>query len=337
MRISVIIPVYNVEMYITDCLRSVVSQTWDGDIECIIVDDCTTDSSWSQVTSFVDSYKGQVNFVLLRHRQNRGLSATRNTGIDASTGDYIMFLDSDDTLVPDALERYSKPLVDHDYDMVIASTVFQDNPEVRFMMKECKVNGRTEMFRRFCDATVSYEMQSGWFFSVWNKLYRAEFIRNNQIRFVEGLIYEDVPWTFIVMSEAESVYVLPNPVVIYNVRPDSIMTGTSSEKYIINSINGLAVINDYCVSKGIPESVDKWRFILSRNENILHRLIRLDTSRKSLFRVFLSNNQLRIGYGIGHRIVPVTFLMTHLYYCLPMPLSYYYWRLYNRVGTLLFG
>jgi len=98
MTISIIIPVYNVENYIWKCLDSVIAQKCDGfNIECILVDDCTPDNSMVIVEDVVNNYHGKdVNFVILHHEVNKGMSIARNTGIDASTGDYVCFLDSDD-------------------------------------------------------------------------------------------------------------------------------------------------------------------------------------------------------------------------------------------------
>ena len=104
LTISIIIPVYKVEAYIEECLASVVTQSdAKANIECIIVDDCSPDGSMDIVRRFVDNYQGTVQFRMLRHEVNRGLSAARNTGIDAATGDYLLFVDSDDYLSADCL------------------------------------------------------------------------------------------------------------------------------------------------------------------------------------------------------------------------------------------
>ena len=104
MRISIIIPVYNVELYVEECLQSVANQTMTEGIECIIVDDRGQDNSMDIVRHFVDDYQGAISFHILKHEKNGGLSAARNTGIEAATGEYVYFLDSDDYLVPSAIE-----------------------------------------------------------------------------------------------------------------------------------------------------------------------------------------------------------------------------------------
>ena len=104
MKVSIIIPVYNVEQYVEECLQSVANQTMTEGIECIIVDDCGPDNSAAIAKRFIDSYQGDIRFTFLQREKNGGLSAARNTGIRAATGEYVYFLDSDDYLVPSAIE-----------------------------------------------------------------------------------------------------------------------------------------------------------------------------------------------------------------------------------------
>ena len=88
--VSIIIPIYNVEKYVAECLNSVISQTYDhSKIECIIVDDCTPDRSMDVVNKIIGEYKGEMTFITHRHKENEGLSAARNTGISIATGEYL--------------------------------------------------------------------------------------------------------------------------------------------------------------------------------------------------------------------------------------------------------
>ena len=89
--ISIIVPVYNVEPYVEECIHSVMRQTYTGPMECIVVDDCGTDNSMAVVEGLIANYKGPISFKVLHHKHNRGLSAARNTGMDAATGDYYFF------------------------------------------------------------------------------------------------------------------------------------------------------------------------------------------------------------------------------------------------------
>ena len=125
--ISIIIPIYNVELYVRQCLESVMAQDIvEVDIECILVDDCGQDKSMEIVRQMVENYEGPIRFHILHHEHNCGLSAARNTGLDAATGDYILFVDSDDYLLPGALSRLLVGL--HTYpqvDMVVGNTLLE--------------------------------------------------------------------------------------------------------------------------------------------------------------------------------------------------------------------
>lgn len=95
--------------YIERCVNSVINQTYSP-IECLLVDDATPDDSISKCERLIADYKGSTRFVILHHDRNRGLSASRNTGLDAATGDYVFYLDSDDELKPDCIEKMVRPI-----------------------------------------------------------------------------------------------------------------------------------------------------------------------------------------------------------------------------------
>ena len=120
MKISIVIPIYNVEKYILNCLLSIVNQKKTiHTIECILVDDCGNDNSIKIASDFIKQHGKDIEFKLIKHKYNRGLSAARNTGISACSGDYVLFLDSDDTLPEDSIYNLSNPLDSYPYDFVI--------------------------------------------------------------------------------------------------------------------------------------------------------------------------------------------------------------------------
>lgn len=106
-KVSIIIPVYKTEKYIKRCIESVlIQETEEIDIECIIVDDCTPDKSIDIIQQHLNDYEGNIHFVFLKHQYNQGLSCARNTGFEASSGDYIFFLDSDDCLEQNCFKHF---------------------------------------------------------------------------------------------------------------------------------------------------------------------------------------------------------------------------------------
>ncbi len=91
MKITIVIPIYNVAPYISDCLHSVMNQTYQGEIECLLIDDCGLDNSMEVAENVLSNYHGKIKFRIYHHEYNRGLSAARNTGIEHATGEYIYF------------------------------------------------------------------------------------------------------------------------------------------------------------------------------------------------------------------------------------------------------
>ena len=132
MRVSVIIPVYNVSDYVERCVRSVMDQTY-RDIECVIVDDCSPDDSITKCERMIEAYEGPISFSIVRHEKNKGVSAARNTGLKASTGDYVAYMDSDDAITEDFIEKLARPIKrDSSIEMVIGNFV-RDATEERVL------------------------------------------------------------------------------------------------------------------------------------------------------------------------------------------------------------
>lgn len=217
MKISVIIPVYKVEKYIKACLDSVIAQTYSGEIECILVDDCSPDDSSNIIEDVLRCYRGSISFKLIHHDCNKGLSSARNTGISNATGEYVYFLDSDDEITPDCLKKLAAPLSDNSYDLVIGD--FKTKPEnIQFdsllSLESGEIRGRdilsSYVYKRY------YEM-------AWNKLCNKAFIYKYNLFFKEGLLHEDELWSFEVACRAQSMWIVNSVTYIYKIRNGSIM------------------------------------------------------------------------------------------------------------------
>lgn len=212
-KISVIIPVYNVELYIAECLQSVMRQTYKGELECVIVDDCGTDKSIEIAEQLIAAYDGSIVFRVLHHEHNRGLSAARNTGIAAISGDYLFFLDSDDYLSNDCFEVLTTPLQFMDYDMVIGDLQMTSNPYniVYLPKEEGQIIGNTSIFHEFYVERTLYVM-------AWNKLIKTSLFKNNDLMFLEGQLHEDNLWTYKTLLCIDSIYVKRSMTYFYRIR-----------------------------------------------------------------------------------------------------------------------
>ena len=210
--------------------------------ECIIVDDCSTDDSVSRCQRLINGYKGETRFVVLSHEHNRGLSAARNTGTDAATGEWVYFLDSDDEITPDCVERLMTALnsslsCDDSTEMIM--------DEYRTELPAMAVKGcgllrrRSHFARKTALRLCGNEKVREWYFKRtakpdqgWNKLLRRSFIKENQLRFKEGLLYEDLLWSYFLFGCLNHVALVPEVTYIHHRRPGSIMTETKREDFL---------------------------------------------------------------------------------------------------------
>lgn len=237
MRISIVIPVYNVEPFIADCLQSVMRQTFSGPLECVLVDDCGTDKSIEVVEKLIAKYEGPIEFKILHHEHNRGLSAARNTGMIAAEGDYLYFLDSDDWISDDCIEKLIQPLQQNEFDIVVGDykTVGELPYHLELSLPEgsYKEKGITNTF---CNEGV-YVM-------AWNKLYRKEFMVENRLTFEEGKIHEDEILAFDLSCIEKSFYVVRSVTYFYRIRENSIATNTNSYQVLMGEVGEMQSLKE---------------------------------------------------------------------------------------------
>ena len=202
-KVSIVIPVYNVEKYLERCLFSIVNQTYK-EIEIILVNDGSKDNSGAICDQFVkkDSRAKVV------HQENRGLSEARNTGLRNVTGDYVMFLDSDDWLEFDAIEFLLGQAISQNADMVVGgvfrtSNVVEHpkNTPVSYLLTQEEYAKR---YFKIESQTIEYY--------VWNKLYRRKVVEG--IEFPSGFFAEDVPTMFRYILNSQTIVVTDK--IVYN-------------------------------------------------------------------------------------------------------------------------
>ena len=237
MKISIIVPIYNVEPYITDCLQSVMRQTYEGSLECILVDDCGSDNSMEIVERMIAEYNGLIEFKVLHHEHNRGLSAARNTGMDAAKGEYVYFLDSDDWISDDCIEKLARPLQEEKVDIVVGD--YKTIGELPYALELSLEEGR--YFSKPIDDTFC---NKGVYVMAVNKLYRQSFMLENMLRFEEGKIHEDEILAFELSCVDKSFYVVKTITYFYRIRKNSIITQTSQCKKLDGYIGVLNSVKE---------------------------------------------------------------------------------------------
>lgn len=231
MKISIVVPVYNVAPWIEGCLRSVFAQGPDSaenSLECIVVDDCGTDGSMKVVESLAPAARAcGVDFHIVSHIRNRGLAAARNTGTAVATGDYIFYLDGDDSLELRALANMATAAACADYPDWVQGNFRRMAPSgglkedtVYYDPAEPVYGDRTAVVRNFDRLN---------FTNATNKLIRLDFIRENGLEFCDGLIYEDSLWCMQAYGAVERIATLGPMTYRHNLREGSIMRSAMTE------------------------------------------------------------------------------------------------------------
>lgn len=195
-KISVIVPAYNIEKYIGECLDSIVSQTYKN-LEIIVVDDGSKDST----SEIVDLYAEKDKRIIPIHKPNGGLSSARNAGLEVMTGDYVSFIDGDDSIHPDTYKRVVEELnKDKDIDMLSFFMKYEKFTEEYRDSNICKFYDSKDLLSDFIHSKglITY--------SVCDKIIKAEIFDN--IRFYEGKYYEDGPAVLELLLNTKKIAVL---------------------------------------------------------------------------------------------------------------------------------
>lgn len=223
--ISIIIPVYNVERYIERCILSVMNQKYyDGEIECIVVDDCSPDRSIFIAQELIYNYSGPIQFHILHNPDNQGLSCSRNNGLRRAKGEYVFFLDSDDYISDDCLHCLSRVLNLHNgvVDVVIGNSY---NPrDGKYLQKRdggpLIFHEHIDIMRRFFQVQIPA--------MAWNKLIRRDFILKHDLYFKPHMLHEDELWSFQLYDVVNNVVVIPEVTYFYVLNSNSIMSSRAN-------------------------------------------------------------------------------------------------------------
>ncbi|MFF2910887.1 glycosyltransferase family 2 protein [Paenibacillus sp. NPDC057934] len=230
---SIIIPVYNVEEYLRECLDSLIEQTYKG-FEIILVNDGSTDSSGI----ICDEYAEKYNNCLVSHTSNQGVSAARNLGIDRATGDYIMFVDSDDWLEREALQKIHEILIEYQYDILMYGLI-KDSPARSRIILEQRTSERylsnIEVAKKMPALIKNESINSA------IKVYKGTMLRDNNFRFNTTIeIAEDHLFNIQCFFKAESLYILDEVLYHYMSRRDTSL----SRKFTDNKYKSIIMVNN---------------------------------------------------------------------------------------------
>ena len=234
LKVSVIIPIYNTEHYLKKCLDSVINQSYTN-IEIICVDNNSTDNS----VNIVNKYAQIDNRIkLIKHKVNEGLAASRNTGINYAKGDLIYFLDSDDYIKNNLFEYAITIFNNFDIDFFcFSSEPFADDKDKIIQ----NFNGIKEYIKIKCDGLfdMNFDIALNTNVHVWNKIYKKSIIKKYNLKFIEGLNYEDIFFTWAYNFISHKVYYEPEIMHHYRIRSTSIMEKHTQNKSYQNTVDHL--------------------------------------------------------------------------------------------------
>lgn len=240
-KISVIIPVYNVEKWLNKCVDSILSQSYEN-FEVILVNDGSTDKS----KDICDSYSKKDNRVRVLNIKNSGQSVARNNGLKKATGDYILFVDSDDYISDNNIfKKFVKILEESNYDFIYTSYCrFEDgnDDEISEVLPINLTNDDIKN-KEGKDTLIDLINKNSFHHAPYLKVCRKDFIIKNKLYFREGYYHEDAEWSFKVFYYAKNLFIYDKPWYMRRMRENSTIT-SRNEKVVCKKLCDRLIIAD---------------------------------------------------------------------------------------------
>lgn len=300
MDISVIVPVYNVEKYLDDCLNSIINQNFKGSYEIICVNDGSTDNS----LLILQQYQRKYPRIKIISQDNKGLSAARNTGLKYANGKYVFFIDSDDFLIDnDVFETIYNESELNQLDVLVADFefIYEDRKKNYRIKRKNIIKNRVMTGKDFYDIGMKTSSIRS---VVWNKLYKRELFIKNNLMFKEGILHEDMEFTPRMYQYANKVKYIDKIIIGYRQREGSIMS-TSTSSNSVKSIDDLLIIahcldlfNEKYKSKAIlNHELYIYLTIMRKSKNLkdkaLKKYYKNKIKNRKLWKMFLKSNKLK--------------------------------------------
>ena len=227
MLFSVIVPVYNVEKYLKECVDSILSQTFT-DFELLLVNDGSKDSSGV----ICEEYEQKDNRVKVIHKANGGQSTARNCGLEQAQGEYVIFLDSDDFFTTTEFFADLQKMTAEERDVIIFRyyKYYGENRQ-----KDCNISLKDIAFENKGELIASLVKRDAFFCSCWSKCVSLRLLKENGIKFDENLHCEDMDWYYSVVEKANRFALIDKPYVNYRQRENSV-TSTLNVKFFEDNI-----------------------------------------------------------------------------------------------------
>ncbi|MCM3322733.1 bifunctional glycosyltransferase/CDP-glycerol:glycerophosphate glycerophosphotransferase [Cytobacillus kochii] len=304
--ISVIIPTYNVELYIDEALNSVKKQSFMGSVEVIIIDDCSTDKTHELIEEFKrvnDSKSFSIKTIYQEKNMRQGTA--RNRGIEESNGKYIFFLDGDDILDSSCFEKMFDKAIEGSYDFVLCDwAYYYEDKGLVYVNNDLFLN-KQALYNIDCEQL--YEAPT--YFSV-NKLYLKEFLINNNIRYGEGYIYEDFEFYLDVAQKANAIAIISNPLYWVRVNEHSTTkTNTMGTDHITSYLKAVENSIKLFNPRGKSSYYQVYKHLIQKSIYYAKKRAPIGYKRKTLKKVISILNTKNKHYYVPLNIIPLNHLL----------------------------
>lgn len=251
--ISVVVPVYNVSRYLSECVNSIMHQTYTN-LEIILIDDGSTDNSGQ----ICDSFLKKDDRIKVFHKKNSGLGLTRNYGIDRSSGRYIIFVDSDDYLGKEAIEKLVESAINGQYDTIIGG--YKRITDKKELISICKYNNEAFYNKKIQTDLLTHMLgnlptkKDSIKMSVWNNLFDVNIIKQNDLKFCSERKYisEDLVWDCDYFKFAKKVKVIDSSEYFYRFNPSSLSNSYRKNKFQL-SVNLYNYVQELIKKMNLPQ------------------------------------------------------------------------------------
>ena len=231
-KVSIIVPVYNVELYIESCLDSLLNQTY-SDYEIILINDGSTDGSIEICNKYNDKKIKKIN------QTNKGVSIARNVGISYATGQYIMFVDADDMVSKNYIENLVASMEKYNTDMVICKYTKEEDKLVNNESSQ-NVEGKIINANIVLESMIENNLKEGY---LWNKIFKKSIINENDLKFKDGVtVWEDLYFVMEYLSKADKICTINETLYYYRTREGSAVNRKETVIELENKIKIMELI-----------------------------------------------------------------------------------------------
>ncbi|WEY90764.1 glycosyltransferase family 2 protein (plasmid) [Bacillus subtilis] len=260
--VSVVIPVYNAEKYLSTCIESVLNQTL-RELEVVIVDDGSKDSS----KKIIQEYASKDNRIVPIFQENQGVSIARNNALDKAKGDFIVFVDADDRVHEDAYESMLNAITHYGVDIVFSEVTWEYEDKSKNFIKKFSIDANQPIFRDKIKQIILVDfLYNGSYGGVWNKMFKKSFIEGNDLRFPPNKsLGEDWIFCLEAFTHCNSTYYIDTPYYYYR----QVNDGSLMRKYNPH------LFESYIESNTLERYSKRW--------GIFDEKIQLDLARRKCF------------------------------------------------------